>query len=151
MEIKDFMLHLKSLIWCLNKDRRRYNLKLIIDSLHSSHVPESIQSTTLGQNLIYLNHELATCGGKNFLVQSLKNLPSSRTTRKTSFGEIEVGQYLRALKNIDGVPRDNCGVISYLGKNMKGLFYIPDSGLIEVEVDPEDVQVIEGTCICGEE
>jgi len=145
--IRDLFLHLKSLIWCLNKNGDRYNLKMILDSLNARHIPESIQMTPLGRNLTYLIHELSTRGGVQPLLKTLRKIRSSETGQKTPEGEIELGQYLQTTRDLDELPPGTFGVISFLGPIMRGLFYLEDRGLVEKPVTLSQVRVLPGTTI----
>ncbi|MCX7000145.1 MAG: hypothetical protein NT106_07615 [Candidatus Sumerlaeota bacterium] len=147
MLLRDLMLHLKSLLWCLNKDRERYNIKMILDCLHSLHVPESIHRTPLGQNLNYLIEELSSHGGLGSLPAVLRRLSESRITLDCPLGSVELGQYLVSIQEVGKLPRGTYGVISYLGRDLYGLFYHEGQGLIEKKVLPEQVKVIYGTTI----
>jgi len=147
MSLRDLMLHLKSLLWCLNKDRERYNIKMILDCLYSLHVPESIHRTPLGQNLNYLIEELSGHGGLGSLPAVLRRLSESRITLDCPLGSVELGQYLVSIQEVGKLPMGTYGVISYLGRDLYGLFFHEGQGLIEKKVLPEQVKVIYGTTI----
>jgi hypothetical protein len=147
MLLRDLMLHLKSLLWCLNKDRERYNIKMILDCLHSLHVPESIRRTPLGQNLNYLIEELSGRGGLGSLLTVLRRLSKSRITLDCPLGSVELGQYLVSIQDIGNLPEGTYGVISFLDSDLYGLFFHEGLGLIEKKVLPEQVKVIYGTII----
>jgi hypothetical protein len=144
---RDLMLHLKSLLWCLNKDRERYNIKMILDCLHSRHVPESIHRTPLGQNLNYLIEALSGHGGLGSLQAALRRLSESQITMDCPLGAVELGQYLVSIKEVGNLPMGTYGVISYLGRDFYGLFFHEGNGLIEKKILPEQVKVIYGTTI----
>ena len=147
MVLRDLLLHLKSLIWCLNKDRERYNLRLILDSLNARHVPESVQSAHLGQNLNYLIQSLASQGSLQTLVHSLRRIRKSEVESAGALGDIELGHYLKTKKAMEDIPRGSYGVVSFLGKAIHGLFYVEGRGLVERTVNPNQVDVIFGTTI----
>jgi len=145
--LRDLMLHLKSLLWCLNKDRERYNLRVILDSLNARHVPVSIQGTPLGNNLNFLIYELNARGGIDPLLDVLQNISTSNQKLARDCVEIEVGQYLKTLKPIEDVPAGSCGVICFLGKTIQGLFYVENLGLRKKDIILDQVKVIYGTFI----
>jgi hypothetical protein len=147
MDKRDVMLHLKSLIWCLSKDRQRYNLHLVLDCLHARHVPVSIQGTPLGRNLAYLIHELSCCESIYVLLNTLKMIPVSEIRIITPAGEFELGQYLKTREKIGLVPPDSYGVVSFLGDAMRGLFYIEDCGMAEEPFSLDQVEVHMGITI----
>ncbi|MBN1903288.1 hypothetical protein JW926_18355 [Candidatus Sumerlaeota bacterium] len=141
------MLNLKSLIWCLSKDRHRYNLRLVLDSIYAKHIPVSIQGTPLGRNLTYLIHEMSCCEGLYVLLNTLKKLPGSEIRINTPIGELELGHYLKTRENIGFVPKDSYGVVSFLGSEMRGLFYDEKQGMIEASFRRDQVEVHYGTSI----
>lgn len=147
MDKRDLMLHLKSLIWCLSKDRERYNLRLVLDCLHAGHVPESIQGTPLGKNLVYLIHELSFCGGHKVLLNTLKQIPKSEIRIIIPAGELELGQYILTKKKIGLAPQGSYGVVSFLGDPMRGLFYIENAGIAEAAFSLDDIEIHKGIMI----
>ncbi len=153
MMLRDLLLHLKSLIWCLNKDRKRYNLRLILDSLNARHVPESIQSAPLGQNLNYLIQNLAPQGSLQTLVHSLHRIRKSDVKSEGALGDLELGHYLKTKRAVEEIPPGSYGVVSFLGNVIdglnviNGLFYVEGRGLMEKTISPEQVDVIFGTTI----
>ena len=150
MFVRELMLHMKSLFWCLKKDRERYNIKLIVDCLNAGHVPESIQGTHLGQNLNYLIRELSQRGGVRPLLSALRRISNSKTRMKISSGNIELGQYLKTTKQVGEIPIGSYGVVTFLQKSIKGLFFVEDnskSELISRDVSEHQVRVICGTSI----
>jgi len=150
MQLWDLMLHLKSLLWCLGKDGKRYNLRLIVDCLHSRHIPESIQRTPLGHNLHYLIQELAEQGGLQSLLIVLRKIPQSKVTTSTPLGQIELGQYLQAVKSKEDLPSGTYGVVSFIDDGIHGLFYLESKGLVERKIEPDQVKIIMGTTIKDE-
>lgn len=148
MLIRDLMLHLKSLLWCLSKDSKRYNLNLIMDSLNSRQVPESIQRTPLGRNLIFLIDELTCCGGFPSLLSALRKIPQSECCIDTPLGQIEMGQYLTNIENIEDLPAGCYGVASFTSKDcLMGLFYCEGAGIVEKKFNLAQIKLIEGTLI----
>jgi len=145
--IRDLMLHLKSLLWCLNKDRERYHLRVILNSLKARHVPVSIQGTPLGQNLNFLIQELDSRGGLQPLLDALNNIARSEQRLSLEKGEIEVGQYLKVLKPFDDVPAGSYGVFCFLGDTIQGLFYVEGQGLRKGDITLDRIKVIVGTSI----
>ena len=148
MLIRDLMLHLKSLLWCLAKDSKRYNLNLIMDSLNSRQVPESIQRTPLGRNLLFLIDELACCGGFPDVLSALKKIPKCECSIDTLMGPIEMGQYLVTIKKIEQLPVGSYGVISFISKDrLMGLFYSEGAGIVEKKFKMDQIKIIKGTLI----
>jgi len=145
--LRDLMLHLKSLLWCLNKDRERYHLRVILDSLKAHHLPVSIQGTPLGKNLNFLIHEMDARGGLLPLLDALQNISASRQKLVFDSGEIEVGQYLKALTPLEEVPAGSYGVFCFLGETIQGLFYVVNLGLRKKDISLDQVKVIYGTAI----
>lgn len=148
MLIRDLMLHLKSLLWCLSKDGKRYNLNLIMDCLHSRQVPESIQRTPLGRNLNFLIDELTCCGGFPSLLSALKKIPQCDCCVDTPLGQIEMGQYLMNTQKIEELPAGMYGVASFIsGGSLMGLFYCEGAGIVEKSFSLAQIKLIEGTLI----
>jgi len=145
--VRDLMLHLKSLLWCLNKDRKRYNLRVIIDCLNARHVPESIRGTPLGKNLNYLIDQLSASGSLAVLLNTIKRISQSKQRLKTTSGNIELGQYLKTIKTLDSIPPGSFGVVSFLGESIYGLFYLDNRGILEKKVMSDQVEIILGTRI----
>jgi hypothetical protein len=147
MLIKDLMLHLKSLVWCLASHKHRYNLRLVLDSLNARHVPESIQGTTLGQNLNYLIFELNNRGELHGLLITLQKIEKSKSSINKGTVVLELGQYIRAEVAFNGIPKGSFGVISFIDTEVFGLFYIEGKGLVERIIKMKLIKIIRGTFI----
>jgi hypothetical protein len=146
-ELQKLLLHIKSLVWCLTKASKSYNLGLIIWSLRERRVLEPLRDTNVGKNLEYIISSLKRPQDMSTLISCLEQLPESSSDARYKDDRFEIGHYLQALQNLDSVPKDTYGVISWLNNYIRGLFYIEGKGLVETKVEPEQVRVIYGTMI----
>jgi hypothetical protein len=159
-ELQRVLLHIKSLVWCLSKASQRYNLSLIVACLSERRVLDPLRNTNLGDNLTYLLSALKHPQDLQVLVSCLQELPKSQSQLRMEKQQYEIGHYLEALEDLTPpcagvpVPKGSYGIISWLkepavplGRHIRGLFYVEESGLIETIIEPQQVRVIYGTMI----
>jgi hypothetical protein len=147
IDVRKLLLHVKSLVWCLNKAQQHYNLGLITVSLESGKVIDVLRDTNLGDNLAYLLSTLTDRRDIETLIGCLRRVPDSAAARHINDMHYEVGHYLQTLEDVDNVPRGSYGIISFLGGKIKGLFYVENKGLVETVISPSSVKIIYGTIV----
>ncbi len=147
MDLRKLLLHIKSLVWCLNKAQQHYNLTLITASLENGRVIDALRDTNLGDNLAYLLSTLTDRRDIQTLIGCLQRVPASTSARQIDDMHYEVGHYLQTLEDVDDVPGGSYGIISFLGGKLKGLFYVENKGLVETVISTSNVRVIYGTRI----
>lgn len=145
MDLRKLLLHMKSLVWCLNKAQQHYNLTLITASLENGTVIDALRDTNLGDNLAYLLSALTDRRDIQTLIGCLKRVPASSPARQINDMHYEVGHYLQTLEDVNNVPKGSYGIISFLGDRIKGLFYVENTGLVETVISTSNVRVIYGT------
>ncbi len=145
---KDLMLHLKSLLFSINRDRKRYNLRMIEDCLLSQSVPVSLQKTTLGQNLNYLIHAITRPEGLKVLLNGLRVIMKHEQPARESGSGFDIGMYIQLVKAYPGLSRGTHGVVLFPGDTIRALFWRDsDMALVEQVVSPADITLIQGTTI----
>jgi hypothetical protein len=147
LDLRKLLLHIKSLVWCLNKAQQQYNVTLMTASLENGSVIDALRDTNLGDNLAYLLSTLPPGRDIQTLIGCLRQVPASAPAHHIGEMHYEVGHYLQTLENVNNVPKGSYGIISFLGDQTKGLFYVEKKGLVETLITWPSVKVIYGTRI----
>ena len=143
---RQVLLNLKCLFWCLHELGQQYSLNLVLHSLERGYLHPDLADSHLGDNLEFLT---TTFSGKDIerITHALGSMGRSRTSIDVGEKHFEVGHYVQAMSGFGPIAEGSYGIICAVTPELRGLFYIEDTDLMESAFAPSDARVIFGTYI----
>lgn len=141
---RQVLLHMKCLFWCLHEHGRRYNQNLAMHSLDRRRLHPDVADSHLGDNLQFLIDHIEA-EGLTRIQDAIGRVGDSRAAMDIGAMHFEIGHYVQAVKSFGPIAEGAQGIISSVTPELRGLFLLEGSHVMESAFAPSDVRVIFGT------